>query len=267
MMNIQADQTLRVPLEGPQPAALERPLPPLTPNASLRWDVVSRLLPERVGNALEIGCGRGAAAARIARRAETTTAVEPDAQSFHAAQQNLRGLAQVFNCMSYELPLTERFDTICAFEVLEHIEDDAVALAEWRERLVPGGRLVLSVPAYQSRYGAADEMVGHFRRYDPDRLEYLLAQAGFVDAKLQLYGFLSGHALETFRNLAAARRRHNADQQPAMAELTAGSGRLMQPDRGLSGALAAAIAKPLSLISRMFPNRGVGLVATARTAS
>ena len=58
---------------------------------------------------------------------------------------------------------------MCAFEVLEHIDDDALALKQWREYLRPSGWLLLSVPAHQDQYGAADELVGHYRRYDATR--------------------------------------------------------------------------------------------------
>lgn len=240
------------------------PLPPLTPNASLRWDVVSRLLPTAVGDALEVGCGRGAAAARIAERASSLVAVEPDRQSFEVARQHLHGRATVHNCMSFDLPGNDRFDTVCAFEVLEHIEDDVAALIEWRTRLKPGGTLVLSVPAWQSRYGAADEAVGHFRRYDPDYMHSQLELAGFTDIHVELYGFPAGNLLESFRNLAAARMLKRGVSEHGIAERTAGSGRLFQPSQGLSGIAARAIAMPMVLLQRIFPGRGVGLVARAR---
>lgn len=246
------------------PAALARPLPPLPPNAALRWDLVSRMMPEKVGQVLEIGCGRGAAAARIARRAEQMVALEPDKESFAVANENLRGLATVHNCMSYELPSSAKFDTVCAFEVLEHIEDDRVALKEWQEKLVPGGMLVLSAPAWQHRLSDFDHAVGHFRRYDPAQMAGKLEDAGFVDVKVELYGALAGYALETLRNLTAksilSRKAEGAD----FAERTAGSGRLFQPKRGLSGIVSAVIAKPMIWSQRLLPNRGVGLVARAR---
>ena len=40
---------------------------PLTPNASLRYDVVQRMLPDGVTDVLEVGCGQGAAGARLAQ--------------------------------------------------------------------------------------------------------------------------------------------------------------------------------------------------------
>lgn len=246
------------------PSPRRRGLPPLTPNASLRWDVLSRLLPENVGHALEVGCGRGAAAARIARRAQSYVAVEPDALSYAVARENLQGIATVHNCMSFELPGDQRFDTLCAFEVLEHIEDDAAALAEWRARLVPGGHLFLSVPAWQHRYALFDRIVGHFRRYDPDQLRLRLEQAGFVDVHVEPFGFPAGHLLEAFRNFAARRLLAKGLGERDIAERTAGSGRLFQPERGLSGFATAMAARPMVWLQRLFRGRGVGLVARAR---
>ncbi|MFC3100896.1 class I SAM-dependent methyltransferase [Altererythrobacter lauratis] len=241
-----------------------RPLPPLTANASLRWDVVQRLLPADPGRVLEIGCGRGTVAARIARRASHLVAVEPDKTSFALAKANLAGLGEVHNCMSFELDPDERFDTICAFEVLEHIADDQAALTEWRAKLKPGGQLVLSVPAWQERFAELDELAGHFRRYDPAQMEALLHEAGFTDITVELYGFPAGHVLEAIRNALAKRSLAAGAHMLDIVERTAGSGRLLQPGKDWMNDLIALAARPLVWLQRLFPNRGVGLVARAR---
>ena len=51
------------------------------------------------------------------------------------------------------------------FDVLEHIKDDVAALQRVHKLLRPGGRLVLTVPAYPLLYSADDTVAGHFRRY------------------------------------------------------------------------------------------------------
>ncbi|MCA9606991.1 MAG: methyltransferase domain-containing protein, partial [Myxococcales bacterium] len=91
------------------------------------------------------------------------------------------------------------FDLVMAFEVLEHIEDDAAALEEWCSWLAPGGHLLLSVPAHQRRWNPTDVWAGHFRRYERDELAARLAAAGLEVRSLECYGFPLANALEAVR--------------------------------------------------------------------
>ncbi len=72
-----------------------------------------------------------------------------------------------------------RLDTILCVNVLEHIEDDRATLRRLWESLVPGGRLVLLVPAHAWLYGAIDRAIHHYRRYGRAELTERLAEAGF----------------------------------------------------------------------------------------
>jgi 2-polyprenyl-3-methyl-5-hydroxy-6-metoxy-1,4-benzoquinol methylase len=72
----------------------------------------------------------------------------------------------------------ELYDSIVMINVLEHIEDDAGAVALLTQRLKPGGNLVVYVPALNGLYGAWDRKVGHFRRYSKWRLRAIAAEAG-----------------------------------------------------------------------------------------
>ena len=75
--------------------------------------------------------------------------------------------------------------------VLEHIEDDRGALARLRGLLSPEGRLVLLVPAHQFLFGAMDEAIGHWRRYEKEGLESLLESSGFSIEQLFFVNALS----------------------------------------------------------------------------
>ena len=153
---------------------------PMTPSAWLRYDVIERMLPAGVSDVLEIGCGQGALAARLSQRFRYL-GIEPDKASWTIAARRLGavGAGEARNISFDRLDGDQKFDLVCAFEVLEHIEDDTAAVKEWSARLREHGWLMLSVPAYQDRYGAADELVGHFRRYDPEAITGLLAGCGF----------------------------------------------------------------------------------------
>ena len=61
-----------------------------------------------------------------------------------------------------------------ALDVIEHIEDDGAAVRAMRDALVPGGTLLITVPAVSRLYGPKDVAIGHYRRYDRDQLASLL---------------------------------------------------------------------------------------------
>src|SRR5262245_20319146 len=240
------------------------PLPPLSPNASLRYDVIRRLLPVGPASVLEIGCGMGGVGARLAQRYRYV-GLEPDPISYQVAARRIAavgGTGEVRNTDLSGLHGDELFDLVCAFEVLEHIENDETALKEWTARLRPGGQMLLSTPAYQHRFGPADTMAGHFRRYDPELMADRLTGAGLVDQRIVLYGMPLGYLLEAGRNAIGRRRAKRAGGD--MAERTSGSGRLLQPDNRVVGAAINIGTVPFRVIQRGFPGRGPGLVASAR---
>jgi SAM-dependent methyltransferase len=240
-------------------------LAPLTPNAWLRYELIKDMFPPGISDVLEIGCGQGALGTRLAQRFNYL-GVEPDQVSWAIASKRIRaagGRGEVRNIPVQDLG-DERFDLVCAFEVLEHIEDDAAAVKEWSARLRAPGWLLLSVPAHQDRYGPADELAGHFRRYDPAAMTALLAGCGFTGIQVRQYGFPLGYMLEAGRNLIA-RRRLAATAAMSMAERTAGSGRLLQPSDDWRAAAAARWGTaPFRVVQRPFPNTGTGLLALAR---
>ena len=71
-------------------------------------------------------------------------------------------------------------DAVTAFDVLEHIDDDQAALANIFASLRPGGRLILSVPAYQWLWSEHDELLHHRRRYVAGQVDSLARGAGFT---------------------------------------------------------------------------------------
>jgi SAM-dependent methyltransferase len=241
------------------------PLPPLAIRAWLRFDVVQRKLDDLgPASVLEIGCGQGSAGARLADRFPSYLGVEPDDASFAVAEKRIakRG-GRVIHGTHDSVPSRTTFDLVCAFEVLEHIADDKAALADWVEFVEPGGHLMLSVPAFQARFGPMDRYAGHFRRYEPDDLTTQLNEAGLVDVDVTVYGWPLGYALELVRN-RIDKRKLVAASGMTPAELTAASGRTFQPGTGRAAQLVAAATVPFRRLQRLQPRRGTGLVAVAR---
>jgi SAM-dependent methyltransferase len=247
-------------------------LPPLSPNGWLRWDVVSRLLPSEDGrrlDALEVGCGQGGFGSRLAQR-YNYLGIEPDPVSSAAATVRLEQAGGDGEVRTGDISVVrpeETFDLVVAFEVIEHIQDDAGALASWVAHLRPGGWLLLSTPAWQKRFGAADEMVGHFRRYDPPVLGERLAGAGLTDVELVHFGAPLGYLLEAGRNAVGRRRlARPAAVSTSMAERSDASGRTLQPSTSWTATAARLGTVPFRAVQRAFPGTGPGLVARGRKA-
>lgn len=243
---------------------LSEPLPPLAIRAWLRYDIVRRVIDRlRPDTALEIGCGQGAFGARLAERADYL-GVEPDDSCFAVASARItsRG-GNVLHGTHSAVPAESTFDMVCAFEVLEHIEDDAGTLAEWARHVRPGGHLVLSVPAFPNRFGPMDIHAGHFRRYSPEELRKRLTDVGLADVEITVYGWPLGYALEAVRNRIDAKKlRRVADA--SMEELTHASGRTFQPNGSAQGRFVEVSTAPFRWMQRLRTDRGVGLIAVAR---
>lgn len=67
------------------------------------------------------------------------------------------------------------FDTVFALNVVEHIEDEELAIRNCHKLLAAGGRLVLLVPAWPALYNRLDTELVHFRRYTTRTLRSALA--------------------------------------------------------------------------------------------
>jgi SAM-dependent methyltransferase len=82
----------------------------------------------------------------------------------------------------------ETFDVIGAFDVLEHCEPEAQALVEMGRVLTPGGRLLISVPAYTWAWSDFDVANGHHRRYTRRRAVQAIESAG-LEVQRDTYAF------------------------------------------------------------------------------
>ncbi len=80
------------------------------------------------------------------------------------------------------------FDFVCAFDIVEHVDDDDSALAELARVAAPGATLLLSVPLHEAAWTAFDDFVGHRRRYAPQDLAAKLARYGFDVERSAVYG-------------------------------------------------------------------------------
>ena len=83
----------------------------------------------------------------------------------------------------------ERVDTVVCINVLEHLKNDTLALKKIYDILVPGGTLLLYVPALPYLYGSLDLAFGHYRRYTRGELIRKVSYAGFAVLKIKYMNF------------------------------------------------------------------------------
>ena len=72
-----------------------------------------------------------------------------------------------------------KFDLVALLDVVEHLDDPASALRHTGEILSPGGKVLITVPAYQWMWSVHDLEMHHKRRYTGRSLRGLLDRTGF----------------------------------------------------------------------------------------
>jgi 2-polyprenyl-3-methyl-5-hydroxy-6-metoxy-1,4-benzoquinol methylase len=152
-------------------------------DALTRWvlDEISPWLGDRI---LEVGCGIGTYTAQIAVGSRRIVAVDME---YAFVQEANRRLGQRLNLQlicgdatEIDIPTLndKSFDTVMLLDVLEHNADDIGLLRCLSSRLKPGGHLILKVPAMPSLYSPMDQALGHWRRYDKNRLSGVIHRSG-----------------------------------------------------------------------------------------
>jgi SAM-dependent methyltransferase len=130
---------------------------------------------------LEVGCGTGFVLSGIAGKFPGINLV--GSEYFAEGLPFARGRvphATLIQADAREIPYVEEFGVVCAFDVLEHIEDDILALTSLYQALRSGGGILLTVPQHQWLWSETDEHACHCRRYTRKELVGKLESAGFT---------------------------------------------------------------------------------------
>lgn len=145
---------------------------------------------------LDAGCGEGFGTSTLAATAASVTGIDYSAQAvaecrrlWSAGRPNLR-----FERVDLTRPagFDERFEVVLNFQVLEHIREPGPFLQALRDRLEPGGLLVLTTP---NRLRSASENPYHVREYTGDEL---LAELSAVFPRVTLKGVHGNAKVERF---------------------------------------------------------------------
>jgi SAM-dependent methyltransferase len=158
------------------------------------------------GRVLDIGCGAGALLHDLAPLGHDCCALESSDPAYELAVALSRDNPRINVFQEPGSQWRDSFDVVTAFEVLEHIDDDHAALNLWNSFLKPGGIMLISVPAHQRKWNAADVSAGHVRRYERRQLRQALEGCGLAVEHLEIYGFPLTVVLQRIRALVYERK-------------------------------------------------------------
>lgn len=86
------------------------------------------------------------------------------------------GLKKLYQFDVTQSPFRNHFDVVGAFDVLEHIDNDNLAIQNIRQMLKKNGRLIATVPAMPWLWSDIDRQSGHARRYNQITIRQLFEQ-------------------------------------------------------------------------------------------
>ncbi|NQU84597.1 MAG: class I SAM-dependent methyltransferase [Mariniphaga sp.] len=82
-----------------------------------------------------------------------------------------------------------KFDSVFALNIIEHVDDDDLAIKNCYKLLKEGGCLVILVPAFMFLFNGFDEGLGHYRRYNRKSLDKLFNQNNLNIERSRYFNF------------------------------------------------------------------------------
>lgn len=202
---------------------------------------------------LEVGCGPGGNLTML-RRFGDVVAMEPDAESRAYAADRM-GVRVEAGFLPDDLPFeAESFDLVCAFDVIEHVDEDAASVQALARLIRPGGYFATTVPGQPWMWSRHDELHHHKRRYGMRAYRALFEGAGLRIVKASYFNALLFPTIAAVRAVKMLTRSKSADDDSMPPE----------PLNGLLGGLFAAERHWLARGALPF---GVSIVLIARRPS
>ncbi len=139
------------------------------------------------GRALDIGCGTGELVNTLVGAGfRTVVGTDASPTALHHARDVLQAgdgpagsSGSLTGALAEQLPFAdETFALVTSLDVIEHLDNDVVALREYARVTQVGGTVVIAVPAYQWAWSDHDVALGHRRRYTARTLADAIRRAG-----------------------------------------------------------------------------------------
>jgi SAM-dependent methyltransferase len=154
-------------------------------------DLISAFKLPPLANILEVGVGTGGNLQMLGEFG-TVKGMELNPIAREIATRKTQGRIEVRpgRCPDDIAFTDDRFNLICMFDVLEHVEEDVETLAALRRSLTPDGRLLLTVPAFPWLWSGHDDFLHHKRRYTARDLASKIAAAGLRLERISYFNTL-----------------------------------------------------------------------------
>lgn len=119
------------------------------------------------GRAVDVGCGTGETLASLSALGfKPVVGTDPSRDALTFTLSRTDPAIALAASVAEHLPFRDGA-AVCltSLDVVEHLDDDVVALREYGRVVAPGGLVLLAVPAYRWAWSDHDIALGHRRRY------------------------------------------------------------------------------------------------------
>lgn len=136
-----------------------------------KW-IFSLIEPHLNSPVLEVGSGIGTITRFILQK-NRVLATEVDKEYIEILRNNFKSNKNFKGAIFLDLTKYKKigsFETVVCTNVLHHIKNDTLAIANLSKHLKTNGHLILQEPAHMFLFGSLDKAQNHYRRYDKKNL-------------------------------------------------------------------------------------------------
>jgi SAM-dependent methyltransferase len=212
--------------------------------------IIERIVkPPADARILELGAGTGHNLAMLSRfgRVEASE-LDPGARKLASERLGRPVVEAALPDLSMFPAAT--YDLIALLDVLEHVPDDRSSLVAIKDRLKPGGALLLTVPINPWMWSAHDVAHHHHRRYRKREIESLAKDAGYEIELISPFNSLLFPPIAAVRLIGKLTGKDDSDDA--------------MPSAPVNKALDLVFGLERGLIGRVPMPFGVSLVAVVR---